>query len=86
MSSRETPVQDVLNQLMKESDNLNAEAFLCRLGAQATGKKYVTAKDGITEIMNLIEQLGTNRKTIRLQMVADCRIMTISLLPCLWIS
>ena len=66
MSSRETPVQDVLNQLMKESDNLNAEAFLCRLGAQATGKKYVTAKDGITEIMNLIEQLGHDPKDYKI--------------------
>lgn len=53
-----TPVQKVLNQLMKESDNLNAEAFLCRLGAQATGKKQVAAEDGIVEIMKLIRQLG----------------------------
>ncbi len=45
---------------------MNAEAFLCRLGAQATGKKYVTAKDGITEIMNLIEQLGHDPKDYKI--------------------
>ena len=40
----------VSQSLVKESDNLNAEAFLCRLGAQATGKKQVAAEDGIVEI------------------------------------
>ena len=39
---------------MKESDNLNAEAMLCRIASQATGKKHVTAEDGIVEIMKLI--------------------------------
>ena len=34
MACWNTSVQKVLNQLMKESDNLNAEAFLCRLGAR----------------------------------------------------
>lgn len=58
LASWETPMQRVLNQLMKESDNLNAEAFLCRLGAQATGKKRVAAEDGIVEIMKLIRRLG----------------------------
>ena len=47
MARWETPVQKVLNQLMKESDNLNAEAMLCRIASQATGKKHVTAEDGI---------------------------------------
>ncbi|MDD3036479.1 D-alanyl-D-alanine carboxypeptidase/D-alanyl-D-alanine-endopeptidase [Bacteroides sp.] len=58
MACWETPVQDVLNQLMKESDNLNAEALLCRLGMQAAKKKYVAANDGIEEIRLLIQQLG----------------------------
>lgn len=56
----ECPVQDVVTQLMKESDNLNAEALLCRLGTQATGKKQISAKDGIAEIMKMIKQLGHN--------------------------
>lgn len=54
----ESPVQKIVNQIMKESDNLNAEAMLCRLGLQATGKKHVTAEDGIAEIKKLITQLG----------------------------
>ena len=54
----ERPVQEVVNQTMKESDNLSAEALLCRLGAQATGKKHISAKDGIAEINKLIRQLG----------------------------
>lgn len=54
----ETPMQEVVNQLMKESDNLNAEALLYRLGAQATGKKHLSAKEGIAEIERLMQQLG----------------------------
>ena len=62
----ETPIQAVLEQLMKESDNLNAEAMLCRLGAQATGKKGVSAKDGIAEIERLIRQLKHQPKDYNL--------------------
>lgn len=58
MARWESSVQKVLNQLMKESDNLNAEAMLYRLGAQATGKKRVSSEDGTAEIMKLIRQLG----------------------------
>lgn len=62
----DTPVQSVLDQLMKESDNLNAEALLCRLGAQATGKKRVSAEDGIAEILKLIRRLGHNPKEYKI--------------------
>ncbi|WP_294626912.1 D-alanyl-D-alanine carboxypeptidase/D-alanyl-D-alanine-endopeptidase [uncultured Bacteroides sp.] len=62
----DTPVQKVLNQLMKESDNLNAEALLCRLGARATGKKQVAAEDGIVEIMKLIRRLGHDPKDYKI--------------------
>ena len=58
MARWECPVQDVIDQIMKESDNLSAEALLCRLGARATGKKQVSAKDGIEEIYRLIQDLG----------------------------
>lgn len=54
----ETPIQKVVDQLMKESDNLNAEALLCRLGRQATGKKGIAAEEGIAEIQRLARQLG----------------------------
>lgn len=58
MASYETPVQAVVNQLMKESDNLNAEAMLCRLGAQCTGGRHVSAEDGLSAIRQLIRKLG----------------------------
>ena len=49
-----------------ESDNLNAEAMLCRIASQATGKKHVTAEDGIVEIMKLIRKLGHDPKDYKI--------------------
>ena len=54
----ETAIQDVINQIMKESDNLNAEALLCRLGAQATGKKHISDEDGLSVIRKQIKAFG----------------------------
>lgn len=54
----ETAIRDVINQIMKESDNLNAEALLCRLGAQATGKKHISDEDGLSVIRKQIKALG----------------------------
>ena len=54
----ETPMQAVLDQCLKESDNLNAEALLYRLGKQTTGRRYITADDGLDAVNDLIEQLG----------------------------
>ena len=54
----ETPMQAVLTEMMKESDNLTAAAMLCRLGAQHTGHKYVSARDGLKAVRDLIKQLG----------------------------
>ncbi|MDR0940517.1 MAG: D-alanyl-D-alanine carboxypeptidase/D-alanyl-D-alanine-endopeptidase [Mediterranea sp.] len=62
----ETPMYTVLRQLMKNSDNLNAEALLCRVGAEASGKRHVAAEDGIVEIMKLVRQLGHDPKTIQI--------------------
>lgn len=56
----ETAMQDVVNEIMKESDNLNAEATLCRLGAQSSGKKHITAEDGLSAVRMLIKKLGYN--------------------------
>lgn len=58
MAFHETPIEEVLQSIMKESDNLNAEAVLCRLGAQATQKKRIAAADGLKEIASLLGQLG----------------------------
>lgn len=60
MVKYETSMQDVVNEIMKESDNLNAEAVLCRLGAQSTGKKNITAEDGLSAVRMLIKKLGYN--------------------------
>ncbi len=56
----ETPVQEVVKQMMKESDNLNAEAMLCRLGMQNSGKKHVSAEDGLSAIRMLMKELEHN--------------------------
>ncbi len=58
MASYETSMQDVVKQIMKESDNLNAEAMLCRLGAQSSGKKRVSAEDGLSAVRMLMKKLG----------------------------
>ena len=50
MACWNTSVQKVLNQLMKESDNLNAEALLCRLGAQATERNRWRPKMGLSRL------------------------------------
>ncbi len=54
----ECPVQTVLNQMMKESDNLNAEAMFWRIGQLATGKKRISAGDCIGEIRKMIRTVG----------------------------
>ena len=58
----ETSFQAVLDEMLKESDNLNAEAVLCRTGAQATHKKKVSADDGLDVMRKLIRQAGLNPK------------------------
>lgn len=58
MASYSTSVQAVVNRIMKESDNLNAEALLCRLGAQFMGGRHVSAADGLSAVRQLIGKLG----------------------------
>lgn len=64
----ETPVQQVVTQLMKQSDNLNTEAMLIRLGHQSTGKRHLSAEDGLQAIRARIDSLGLDAKKYR---VAD---------------
>lgn len=54
----ECPVQKVIEQIMKESDNLNAEALLCKLAVGYTGHKKVSATDGLSAIKDQMKQLG----------------------------
>lgn len=62
----ETPVQNVINRLMKESDNLNGQALLCRLGAQFTGKNQISDEDGLEAIRALIRVLGDDSDRYKL--------------------
>jgi D-alanyl-D-alanine carboxypeptidase/D-alanyl-D-alanine-endopeptidase (penicillin-binding protein 4) len=58
----ETPMQEALNEMLKESDNLNAEAFLYRIGVQYSGHRHVSANDGLKAVRDLITQLGYDPK------------------------
>ena len=64
----ETPIQQVVDQLMKESDNLNAEAMLTRLGAISSGHRHLSAEEGLTAIREQIKALGHDSDRYR---VAD---------------
>ncbi|MBO4985090.1 MAG: D-alanyl-D-alanine carboxypeptidase/D-alanyl-D-alanine-endopeptidase [Bacteroides sp.] len=66
--SYETPVQQVVNQLMKKSDNLNTEAMLIRLAHQSTGKRHLSAEDGLQAVRALIDSIGLGAENYR---VAD---------------
>lgn len=61
-----TPVEPVVRQLLKESDNLNGEALLHRLGSLHTRKRQVSATDGIAVLHELIKQLGHNPERYKL--------------------
>ncbi len=56
----ETSVQKVLKQMMKESDNLNAEAMFTRMGVQASGKTHVSAEESLKAIQTLVRSMGLN--------------------------
>lgn len=63
LATHETPLQAVLDEMLKESDNLNAEAMLCRAGVLASGgKKRVSARDGLDAMRALIKRVGLNPK------------------------
>ena len=60
MAVYETSVQKVLKQMMKESDNLNAEAMFTRLGIQASGNTHVSADESLEAVQALVRALGLN--------------------------
>lgn len=62
----ETAMQQVVKQIMKESDNLNTEAVLTRLGAQATGRRGIHAEDGLKAVRELIKRIGLDPKNYNL--------------------
>ena len=54
----ETSVQKVLKHMMKDSNNLNAEAMFTRLGLQASGKRHVSADEGLEAMRVLVRAMG----------------------------
>ena len=62
----ETSVSKVLRQMLKESDNLNAEAMFTRLGIQASGKNHVSADESIQAIQAMIRVVGLNPDDYRI--------------------
>ncbi len=56
----ETSVQKVLKQMMKESDNLNAEAMFTRMGVQASGNTHVSSEESLKAIQTLVRSMGLN--------------------------
>ena len=57
----ERPLDEVLKQAMKESDNLCAESMFYHLAARFAGKKRVSSADGIDAIYDFMKQaLGFN--------------------------
>ena len=66
VASYETSMQDVVKQVMKESDNLNTEALLTRLGAQSTGHRAIHTEDGLNAVRELIKRLGLDPKDYNL--------------------
>ena len=62
----ETPMQKVLDQMLKESDNLNAEAVFTRLGVHASGKNHVSAEESVEAIQSLIRKMGLNPDDYRI--------------------
>lgn len=68
IATYETPVQKVLDEMMKESDNLNAEAMFYRLALHVTGHRHLSADDAIQQIEESINSLGFKSSNYR---VAD---------------
>ena len=54
----EQPMQDVIDDIMKESDNMATEALLCKATAYRTGNKRVSTEEGLEMIKELIAQIG----------------------------
>ncbi len=56
----ETPMQTVVDRIMKESDNLNTEAVLTRVGHQTTHRRHIHTEDGLNAVRKQIESMGLN--------------------------
>ncbi len=61
-----TPFTKVLKEMMKESDNLNAEATFYRVAKQSSGKDRAETADGVTAIQQIIKKTGLDPANYRL--------------------
>lgn len=66
MACLEQPIDKVLEDIMKESDNMATEALLCKLTSNLTGKKKVSTEEGLEFIEALIERVGHDPKNYQL--------------------
>ena len=66
LASHATPAQKVLDEMLKESDNLNAEAVFYRLGAHYSDRRPVRAADARKAVRELISRVGHNPLDFRL--------------------
>lgn len=66
MARIECSVQQVVNRIMKKSDNLNAEALLCKLAVQYAKHRKVSADDGLAAIRAQIRKVGQNPADFRI--------------------
>ncbi|NDW13554.1 D-alanyl-D-alanine carboxypeptidase/D-alanyl-D-alanine-endopeptidase [Bacteroides sp. 214] len=62
----EQTVDDVLRDIMKDSDNMATEALLCKIASTRTGKKKTSTEEGLEMIKELIEKVGHDPKKYEL--------------------
>jgi D-alanyl-D-alanine carboxypeptidase/D-alanyl-D-alanine-endopeptidase (penicillin-binding protein 4) len=62
----ECSVQQVIDQIMKESDNLSAEALLCKLAIHSTGRRKVSSDAGLAVIKEQIRKVGRDPAGFRI--------------------
>ena len=60
ISSYNTSFQRVIGELLKESDNLNAEALLHRIACKMKNKKNISFQDGLGQVNRMIKVVGHN--------------------------
>lgn len=56
----ETSIQKVVREVMKESDNLGAEALLCKLAVNYSGEQKVSWEEGLKAVRRFIRSIGND--------------------------
>lgn len=66
LTERMRPLTEVMDRMMKKSDNLHAEALFYHLAAHHSGQPYASAEEGAKAIKKLMGKLGFGKKTYRI--------------------